>query len=259
MHIGGFSMKADRGTDTDSQGAAAQALGAPRDIEKEQLALRRIAATAATGEPPEAVFAAVTAEVSALMGDVHLSLARYERGGTEQVILAQTGGHVRLGTWFPATDPKGISARMWKSGRPERTDDFSTRAGGLPSPGVQACVAVPVFVDGTLWGSFAAASLTGPLPSITEDRLTMFAEIVAAAVVSAAARVSAGGLADEQAALLRVAGLVAGGAEAAIFDAVAIEAASLFGMSRPRSCATRASAYLLCSPLAKAQPGPRCG
>ena len=200
-----------------------------RDVAAEQVALRRVAAIAAAGEPPEAVFAAVTAEGSALLGGVLLSLARYERGGTEQVIVAQTGGHVSVGAWFAATNPLGISARMWKSGRPERTDYFTDI--GMPPVivgGVRACVAVPVVVDGALWGSLAAASRTGPLPAATEDRLTMFAEIVAGAVVSAAARTSLRVLADEQAALLRVAALVAqGAAEAAIFDVVTVEAASL--------------------------------
>ena len=42
---------------------------------------------------------------------------------------------------------------------------------------VRACVAVPVVVDGSLWGLLAAASRTGPLPAATEHRLTMLAEI----------------------------------------------------------------------------------
>lgn len=213
-------MSADRG--------AAPAL--PADVAAEQAALRRIAAVATAGEPPEALFAAVTAEASALLGGVLMSLARYERGGTEQVIVAQTGGHVSIGSWFPATNPDGISARMWRSGQPQRTDDFTQI--GMPAVitgGVRACVAVPVVVDGALWGSLAAASRTGPLPAATEDRLTVLAQIVASAVVSAAARTSLRVLADEQAALLRVAALVAQGAdETAIFAAVTMEAASLF-------------------------------
>jgi signal transduction histidine kinase len=165
-----------------------------------------------------------------LLGGVLMSLARYEGGGTEQVILAQTGGHVTVGAWHPATIPDSISARMWTSGQPQRIDDFADVPGMLQvvTGNVRACVAVPVVVNGRLWGSLAAASRTGPLPLGTEDRLTVFAEIVAAAVVSAAARTSLRVLADEQAALLRVAALVAEGAtEGAIFNAVAVEAASL--------------------------------
>ena len=199
------------------------------DAVEEQAALRRVAAIAAGADPPEAVYAAVTAEGSALLGGALVSLARWERNGSGLFILAQTGGHVSVGQWFPSANPDGINARMWRSGRPERTDDFTLI--GMPAViagGVRACVAVPVFVDGVLWGSLAAASRTGPLPVETEDRLTRFAEVVATAVVSAAARTSVRALADEQAALLRVAGLVAQGApEAEIFNAVAVEAASL--------------------------------
>ena len=94
--------------------------------------------------------------------------------------------------------------------------------------GIRAGVSVPVIVDGALWGALGVSSLTGPLPVGTEDRLAVFVEIVAAAAASAEARESARVLADEQAALLRVAALVAQGAgEAEIFDAVAVEAAGL--------------------------------
>jgi GAF domain-containing protein len=210
----------------------AQASRDLRDLPREQAALRRVAAIATAGEPPEAVFAAVTAEASALLNGVLMSIARYESGGDEQVILAHTGDHLTVGEWFPGGTANTISARMWRSGRPERVDNFALVPGAKPAfdrRGVRACVAVPVFVDAALWGSLAAASRSRPLPAATEERLTVFAEIVAATVVSAAARASVRVLADEQAALLRVAALVAqGAAEGLIFDAVAREAAGLF-------------------------------
>lgn len=199
------------------------------DVAAEHAALRRVAAMVAAGEPPESVFAAVTREGSALLGGVLMSLARYEGGGTEQVILAQTGDHVRVGAWHPTTIAESNSARMWRSGRPERIDDVADLPRVLRvAVGLRAAVAVPVVVNGTLWGSLCAASRTDPLPPATEDRLTVLAELVAAVVASAAARTSMQVLAEEQAALLRVAALVAeGAAEGAIFDAVAVEAASL--------------------------------
>ena len=46
------------------------------DVTREQAALRRVTAIAAAAGPPEAVFAAVTAEGSALLGGVPMSLAR---------------------------------------------------------------------------------------------------------------------------------------------------------------------------------------
>jgi signal transduction histidine kinase len=194
-----------------------------------QAALRRIAAIAAAGEPPGVVFGTVTAEASALLDGALVALVRFERNGTEAVVLAQTGGHVAVGVRLNTTGDTTL-ARMRRSGRAERIDDYTNGSGTelIEELGVRAGVSVPVVVDGELWGSLGVSSLAGPLPMSTEHRLAMFAEIIAAVAVSAEARESVRVLADEQAALLRVAALVARGAgEAEIFDAVAVEAAGL--------------------------------
>src|SRR4051794_41685417 len=62
-----------------------------------QAALRRIAAVAAAGSPPQTVFGTVTAEASALLDGALVALARFEADADEAVVLAQTGGHVALG------------------------------------------------------------------------------------------------------------------------------------------------------------------
>ena len=222
---------ADRPAHTASGSDVAPAAFEPDDVAAERTALRRVAALAAAGGSPEAVFAAVALEGPALLGGALMSLARYEGDGTYQVILAETGGHVTVGSSHPTTIAANVSARIWRSHEPERIDDVAAVPDVLQGAGnVRACVAVPVVVDGSLWGSLAVCSCTEPLPLVAEDRLTAFAEIVAAAIVSAAARTSMQALADEQAASLRVAALVAQGAvEGAIFNAVAVEAAALIG------------------------------
>ena len=194
-----------------------------------QAALRRVASIAAAGEPPGTVFEAVTAEASASLGGALIALTRFEAGGTESVVVAQTGGHVPVGARLHVIGD-GVTARMWRSGRAERIDDYTGIAGTAMAEdlGMRAVVAVPVTVDGNLWGALSVSSSAGPLPAASEDRLAAFTEIVAAVVVSAEAREGVRVLADEQAALLRVAALVAHGAtEATIFDAVAVEAAGL--------------------------------
>jgi signal transduction histidine kinase len=194
-----------------------------------QAALRRIAAVAAAGNPPETVFGTVTAEASILLGGALVALTRFERSGAEAVVLAQTGGHVAVGVRLPVTGDTTL-ARLWRSGRAERMDGYVGGRGTqlIEQLGVRAGVSVPVTVHGDLWGALGVSSLTGPLPAGTEHRLAVFVEIIAAAVVSTEARESARVLADEQAALLRVAALVAHSAtEAEIFDAVAVEAAGL--------------------------------
>ena len=217
-----------RSDDGESRRATATALQETAD---QQEALRRVVAVAAAGSPPEQVFRAITDEAAALLGGALTALGRFGRTGTEQVILAQTGDHVTEGAWVAGYRENTISARMWRSWRPERADDLTALDGPRPRfdrRGVRACVGVPVFVDGAPWGCLGAASRTGPLPSGTEERLSRFAEVVAQVVVTNAARLSLQGLADEQAALLRVAALVARGApQAAIFDAVTLEAARL--------------------------------
>jgi signal transduction histidine kinase len=208
--------------------AAASAADVHR-LAEGQAALRRIAAIAAAGEPPETVFGTVTAEVSALLDGALVALTRFEKGGTEAVVLAQTGDHVAVGVRLQVTGETTL-ARLHRSGRAERVDAYAGGRGTevIEELGVRAGVSVPVIVDGALWGSLGVSSHTGPLPTGTEEGLAAFAEIIAAAAVSAEAREGIRILAAEQGALLRVAALVARGAgETEIFDAVAVEAAGL--------------------------------
>lgn len=195
----------------------------------EQAALQRIARVAAEGRPTEALFDAVVAEASALAGGTLMAVVRFEDEYAGAVIVAENGGGIPVGTRFPVTGTS-ISARMVKSGRAERIDDYTGIVGAEVSTdrGHRAAVAVPIVVDGLLWGLLGASSKEGPLPRNIEDRLALFAELAAAAIAGALARDSLRAVADEQAALLRVAALAAGGAsETDIFDAVATEAAGL--------------------------------
>jgi GAF domain-containing protein len=78
------------------------------------------------------------------------------------------------------------------------------------SIGVRAVVGVPVFVGRRLWGAISAGSThDGPLPPDTEARLNQFTKLMATAIANADARAEVHRLADEQAALRRVAVLVA--------------------------------------------------
>ena len=206
--------------------------GDPVDVQQlaeSQAALRRIAAVAAAGSPPETVFDTVTSEASVLLGGALVALTRFEGNGSGAVVVARTGGHVAVGARLPVTGETTL-ARLWRTGRTERMDSYVDGPGTnlIQRLGIRAGVSVPVTVDGALWGALGLSSRTGPLPADTEHRLTAFVEIVAAAAASAEARESARVLAAEQTALLRVAALVARGAGAVeIFDAVAEEAAGL--------------------------------
>jgi GAF domain-containing protein len=71
---------------------------------------------------------------------------------------------------------------------------------------------VPISVDGRLWGVMLVAHGNRPLPPDTEVRLSGFTDLVATATANAHARVELRDFAREQAALRRVATLVARGA-----------------------------------------------
>jgi GAF domain-containing protein len=97
--------------------------------------------------------------------------------------------------------------------------------------GVRSAVASPVVVDGRLWGTIiAATSRVEPLPAETESRLDQFTGLVATAIANAQARGELSRLAEEQAALRRVAVLVAQQpSPEEIFAAVAEAVGSVLG------------------------------
>ena len=125
---------------------------------------------------------------------------------------------------------------------------------------MSAGVASPIKVHGRLWGALAAIShKPGPLPPDTESRVAQFGELVATAIANAEARSEAARLADEQAALWRVATLVAEGAgPTVVFDAVTSEVGELLAPTRSR-CALRSRAADHRSRAPRAGPGTTAG
>jgi signal transduction histidine kinase len=97
--------------------------------------------------------------------------------------------------------------------------------------GVRSSVATPVMVEGRLWGALGVGAETEQLlPPDAEARLASFAELVATAIANAESRTALTRLAEEQAALRRVATLVARGAAAEeLFAAVTGEVGRLLG------------------------------
>src|SRR5262249_6268472 len=94
---------------------------------------------------------------------------------------------------------------------------------------LRTAVGAPILVEGKLWGALMAATRgEEPLPEDAEVRIAAFTELVATAVSNAEAREELHGLADEQAALRRVATLVAeDAAPAELFRAVGFEVGTL--------------------------------
>jgi signal transduction histidine kinase/PAS domain-containing protein len=201
-------------------------------LTEEQAALRRVATLVAQEAAPAAVFAKVTEELANVLGDVDCSLFRYEVDGTATVLAvcgAVLSARIRVGTRWPV-DGTGVIASVLREGRPCRIGDYSAVTGtiaeiGREQLGIRSAVGCPVLVRGRIWGALGAARYEPEaLPPETESRIAQFAELVATAIANAEARGEVARLAEEQAALRRVATLVAQGASpSAVFDAVAAE------------------------------------
>jgi signal transduction histidine kinase len=200
-------------------------------VAAEQAALGRVATLVAEAVPPGEVFAAVAAEVAGLFGVPHVALFRYEREGLGTVIAGAGEVLSYLGRpWpCPAGDP-GIVASLQQTGQPLRIDDYTPIRSAIAGPAreldIGMAAGVPVIVSGRVWGAVvvAAGYQRPPLPADTLDRLAAFTELMATAIANSDARTEIERLAGEQAALQRVATLVArGAATGEVFAAVARE------------------------------------
>ena len=200
-------------------------------VAAEQAALGRVATLVAVAVPPGDVFTAVAAEVGGLFGVPLVGLFRYDGEGVATVI-AGTGKVVSyLGRRWPcpAGDP-GLVTRVQRTGQPLRIDDYrqirSVISESAREFGIGMAAGVPVLVNGRVWGAVmvAAGHERPPLPADTLDRLAVFTELMATAIANSDARTEIERLAQEQAALRRIATLVAQGAETGeVFAAVARE------------------------------------
>jgi GAF domain-containing protein len=206
-------------------------------LAEEQAALRRVATLVASGAAPDDVFAAVSEEVARLLPVDFADIGRYESDGTVTVVGAwgKAVDHFSVGTRWPLGG-KNLSTIVAHTGRSARMDSYADASGpiGVASreTGVRSGVATPIIVDDRLWGVLPADStLEEPLPADTEARLASFTELLATAIANAESRASLARLAEEQAALRRVATLAARGASPEeVFAAVVAEVGHLLGV-----------------------------
>jgi signal transduction histidine kinase len=200
-----------------------------------ETALRRVATLVARASPAEELFAAVAEEVGQLVGADFARLARYEPADALTFVAAwsRTGEHFPVGSQWALTGEDNIGVLVLRAGRPARVDDFAGISGPLAADarerGVRSAAGAPIIVEGRIWGViFAGSNLKQPLPRDTEARLVSVTELVATAIADAESRAGITRLGEEQAALRRVATLVARGAPAEeVFSAVTEEAGQL--------------------------------
>src|SRR4051812_4132132 len=183
-------------------------------VAEEQAALRRVATLVARATPPETVFTAVAAEVGQLLTADLTAVGRYDPGG----VVTAVGVWSRAGDVPVAAGSRGrangenMASLVLRTGRPARVDDnaWGPDAEAARALGARSAVGVPITVEGRLWGVMSVVSTHAEsLPADTEVRLVGFTELVATSIANALARVQLRSFAEEQAALRRVATLVA--------------------------------------------------
>jgi signal transduction histidine kinase len=218
-----------------SQRRAERAETARGDLAEEQAALRRVATLIAQGSPPSEVFGAVAREVGQLLDADATHVARYEPGGTALSVgsWSSDGSHVAVGT-RATLDETSLVGRVARTSRPARVSNYDQASADIAAVvqelGIRSSVGSPIVVEGQLWGVMAVSSMDDQeLPPEAETRIAGFTELVATAISNTEARAEVERLAEEQAALRRVATLVAEGAlPSAVFDAVVAEVAGVF-------------------------------
>jgi signal transduction histidine kinase len=231
--------------------AAREQLNSSRDslrqLARQQTALRRVAELVAREAEPADVFNAVAEEMANCLDAYNATVIRHEGDFLVIEALASFNQDMpnppAIGARLPL-DGDHIAPMILRTGRPARMDSHEHAAGEtaalIRAVGIQSMVGVPIVVGGHIWGSAAVGSRTGPLPPDTEVRMADFADLVATSIANAATRAelqagrdslheladSLSVLARQQAALRRVATLVARGvSQAEVFSAVAEEMA----------------------------------
>jgi GAF domain-containing protein len=216
--------------------ANVQAQGEVERLLDEQAALRRVATLVAEGASPGAMLDAVAAEMKALLDADQVALNRFEPD-EEMVVLAHRGldvGRAPVGSRL-RTDGDSVTAAVRRTGQPARSDAHPGAQRAIaelaPATSVRSSVSVPIAAEGKLWGLITASwKRKQPPPADSEERMARFAELLATAIANADSREALIWLAAEQAALRRVATLVAeGSSPGAVLDAAATEMERAFG------------------------------
>jgi PAS domain S-box-containing protein len=257
---------------TSSRPEAGIVYGVARDVTDRRMAndelsaLRRVATLVAEEAEPRDLFALVAAEVARVVNVPRVSVARYELDGTATDCAS-----------FPPGAPTSSVGKRWSldgtnalrlvrtASKASRIDDYSQLDGQLAATvrriGIRSTVGVPIAVAGRLWGAMMVSTTApDPLPGDTEARLANFTGLLATAIGNAESREALGRLADGQAALRRVATLVARGVNPSqVFSAVATELARVLDVQNaavwryePDGAATLLAAHD--TPAAKKMP-----
>ena len=144
----------------------------------EQAALRRVATLVAHGVPAPEVFSAVAEEVERLLDAQATTIGRLEQDGTISIVASRGTASDEM----PVGCRVALDAEMVSSDTPEL---FRRR---LQRLGIRCAVAVPITVEGSLWGSIGAGTVRAKFPADAEARMAAFTELAATAIANAESR-----------------------------------------------------------------------
>jgi signal transduction histidine kinase/ketosteroid isomerase-like protein len=208
-------------------------------ISEERAALQRVTTLVADGAPPAALFAAVTEEAGRLLGGDLAGMIRFESDETIVAVAtwSAAGEHLDVSGRWPL-DADRLATTIRNSGLPVREDSWADVGGPIADfireeLQVRSSVGSPIIVERQVWGAlFIHSKQSASLPDGTELRLGQFTRLVATVMANVQAQADLRRLAEEQAALRRVAELVAHESSAErVFAAVAGEVGTLLGVN----------------------------
>jgi signal transduction histidine kinase len=161
----------------------------------DQSALRRVATLVAADPDPRRLFDCVCEELGGVLGVDSTDMLRYEGDGSATVVGTWTASGAPsfpVGTSVPL-DGETVTAKLHRSGAPERVDDYAGVGGELAERlrafGILSAVGAPIKVAGSIWGAIMAVGAQPyAFPDGTERRIAEFAELVTAALANADAR-----------------------------------------------------------------------
>jgi len=198
--------------------------------------MQAVAALVAAGAPTARVVEMIARAAARLIGGSHVAVLRFTDAAEVTVEVAWGGTAattVVIDDWPLLDDP--VARLLHDGAGPVREDGAAIEgtAGGLRLRlAARSAVTVPVRVGDAVWGALSVLSSDpDPVAEHAEDTMAGFAQLIAAAVASAATRSSLKRVVDEQRALRRVAELVARSADPPeVFAAVAESLGHMIGV-----------------------------
>ena len=209
---------------------------------EEQSALRRVATLVAAGSEQIQLVDAMTSEIGRLFDAQRANVMRWDSDTIEVIGEWSSDGRAALRGSVYAYGGDTIVARIVRSGTPQRIDAVTDMETAFAHErwrelGISASIGAPIIADGEVWGVVTTSRTAEhePFPPGAELRLGDFAALISQAIANAESRRQVAALAEEQAALRRVATLVAAGKpQPEVVEAVTREATQIFAADAVR-------------------------